>query len=84
MEVSDTFPLYIATIAVFAVSLVLGVVLLRLRDFVFGADIGSLGDHHIDFNKKIEEEEQLNLDEMRKSRRCRNVSTVSITNFGRS
>lgn len=43
--------------------------LLRIRDFLFGEDISGGGgaDHHIDFQKKIEEEEQDNLDEIRKT-----------------
>ena len=42
--------------------------LLRIRDFLFGEDIrGGGANHHIDFKKKIEEEEQDNLDEILKT-----------------
>ena len=52
--------------------------LLWLRDLFFGESIGGGGDHRIDFKKKIEEEEQANLDEMLKDRGCRNLNTELI------
>lgn len=64
MEVADNFPLHIAAIAIFFLSLALGVVLLRLRDFVFGTEAGKHNNHQINFYNKIAEEEQLNLDEL--------------------
>jgi len=49
-------------------SLGFGFMLLRIRDFLFGEDIRGVGaNHHIDFQKKIEEEEQDNLDEILKT-----------------
>ena len=55
--------------------------LLRIRDFLFGEDISGGGgaDHHIDFQKKIEEEEQDNLDEILKTRGCRNLNIIMST-----
>jgi len=49
--------------------------LLRIRDFLFGEDVDGGSYHHIDFKKKIEEEEQANLDEIIKDRGCRNLDT---------
>ena len=64
MELSDAFPLRLVAMAIFVLSLALGLVLLRLRDLVFGQDVGTEGGQRpkIDFRKKIESEEQLNLD----------------------
>ena len=64
MELSDSFPLHIAAIAIFFLSLALGIVLLRLRDLAFGPEAGKPNNRHIDFSKKIAEEEQLNLDQL--------------------
>lgn len=44
---------------------------------VFGRDVG-LSDHHVDFDKKIVEEEQMNLDEILKGGRCKNLDVEFI------
>jgi len=71
MELTDDLSLRFASLAIFIVSLAVGFVLLGLRDLVFEQDV-RIGDgrHAIDFNKKIEEEEQLNLDEIDTTRRA--------------
>ena len=80
MEV-NTIPLQLASIAILVFSLALGFILLRLRDIIFGGDV-STGDHHIiDFNKKIEEEEQLNLDQILNKSRCGTLNTASVANW---
>lgn len=66
--------LLVETLAILVFSLVFGMGLLRLRDFLFGED-GSSGNHHIDFKKKIEEEEQANLDEILRDRGHRSLDT---------
>ena len=66
-----TLLLRFETLALFVFSLIFGFMLLRIRDFLFGED---RTDHHIDFKKKIEEEEQDNLDEILKTRGCRNLN----------
>lgn len=74
----DTISIQLASLAVFALSLALGFALLRLRDLVFGDGVSTAADHHIDFNKKIEEEEQLNLDLILQGRRCKSLDTDAI------
>ena len=67
--IKDTLPLQLASLLIFFGSLAIGYMLLRLRDIIFGQDvIMTKGDHRIDFNKKIVEEEQLNLDMLVKDR----------------
>ena len=79
MEVIDTIPLQLASILIFIGSLAVGYILLMLRDFMFGNDVGTKGDHHIDFNKKIEEEEELNLNVLGRS--SKKLNTESITSY---
>lgn len=70
MEYTDNTILRFETLAVFFISLAFGMILLRIRDYIFGEDVSSSsssGINHIDFKKKIEEEEQANLDELFKS-----------------
>ena len=76
--------MHIAALAIFLLSLALGVVLLRLRDVIFGPDVGKPNNyHHIDFNKKIVEEEQLNLDEISKGNNKRGVGRkLDTASFG--
>lgn len=75
-----TLLLRFETLALFVFSLIFGFMLLRIRDFLFGEDIKGGGtDHHIDFQKKIEEEEQDNLDEILKTRGCRNLNIIMST-----
>ena len=57
--------LYLETIALFIFSLVLGVAMLLIRDLLFGQDCSNCGsDKHIDFEKKIQEEERENLEKI--------------------
>ena len=68
MKYTDNTILRFETLAVFFISLAFGMILLRIRDYIFGEDVSSgSGINHIDFKKKIEEEEQANLDELFKS-----------------
>ena len=67
---TDNTLLRFETLALFFLSLTFGMALLRIRDFVFGEDVcnSDSGIKHIDFKKKIEEEEEANLDELFKGR----------------
>ena len=73
MQHTDSTLLRFETLALFVCSLAFGMLLLRIRDFLFGEDVDGGSYHHIDFKKKIEEEEQANLDEIIKDRGCRNL-----------
>ena len=64
MQYTDNTLLRFETLALFFLSLAFGMGLLRIRDFIFGEDVSNSGIKHIDFKKKIEEEEQANLDEL--------------------
>jgi len=79
MEVIDTIPLQLASLLIFIGSLAVGYVLLLLRDVLFGNDVSTKGDHHIDFNKKIEEEEELNLNVLGQS--SKRLNTESIISY---
>jgi hypothetical protein len=70
MQHSDSTLLRFETLALFVFSLAFGMLLIKLRDFLFGEDVGGVS-HHIDFKKKLEEEEQANLDEILRDRGCR-------------
>ena len=61
MQHADSTLLRLATLALFFFSLAFGAGLLRIKEYLFG-DVGD--NHHIDFKKKREAEEQANLDEM--------------------
>ncbi len=80
----ETIPIQLATVAVFIFSLAFGFLLLRLRDVIFGSDvdIGTV-DNRIDFNKKIAEEEQMNLDILLKGQKCEVIDTASIVKRNR-
>jgi hypothetical protein len=60
------------SVALFVFSLAIGILLLKLRDLLFGRGIDGR-NHHISFKKKIEEEEKLNLDVLMRHRRCKSV-----------
>jgi hypothetical protein len=80
MQHTDSTLLRFETLALFVFSLAFGMILLRIRDFLFGEDVdGGGGYPHIDFKKKIEEEEQANLDEIVKERGCRNLNTAGVS-----
>ena len=79
MEVIDTIPLQLASLLIFIGSLAVGYILLMLRDILFGGDVSTKGDHHIDFNKKIEEEEELNLNVLGRS--SKKLNTESIISY---
>ena len=64
----ESINVQLASLVIFALGLLLGLLLLRLRDIIFGGGVGPTYDH-IDFNKKIEEEEKMNLDQILKDRR---------------
>ncbi len=65
MQQTDSTLLRFETLALFIFSLAFGMGLLRIRDLLFGEDFSSGGSHcHIDVKKKIEEEEQANLEEI--------------------
>ena len=66
--IKDTLPLQLASLLIFFGSLAIGYMLLRLRDIIFGQDVVMTKGDRIDFNKKIVEEEQLNLDMLVKDR----------------
>ena len=79
MLMEETIPIQLAAVAIFIFSLALGFLLLRLRDIIFGSDVGiGTVDHRIDFNKKIAEEEQMNLDLLLKGQKCEVIDTASI------
>mmetsp|Transcript_20754 Transcript_20754/g.41301 ORF Transcript_20754/g.41301 Transcript_20754/m.41301 type:complete len:130 (-) Transcript_20754:72-461(-) len=61
MQHTDSTLLRLETLALFFFSLAFGAGLLRIKEYLFG-DVGD--NHHIDFKKKREAEEQANLDEM--------------------
>lgn len=65
--VLESVNVQLASLVIFILGLSLGFLLLRLRDVIFGSGVGPTYDH-IDFNKKIEEEEKLNLDQILKNR----------------
>jgi hypothetical protein len=65
----ESINVQLASLVIFILGLLLGFLLLRLRDIIFGGGLGPTYDH-IDFDKKIEEEERLNLDQILKDRRC--------------
>ena len=79
MEVIDTIPLQLASLLIFIGSLAVGYILLMLRDVTFGRD-STKGDHHIDFNKKIEEEEELNLNVLGRSSKKLNTKSIIYYN----
>ncbi len=64
----ESINVQLASLVIFILGLLLGFLLLRLRDVIFGGGLGPTYDH-IDFDKKIEEEERLNLDQILKDRR---------------
>jgi len=64
----ESINVQLASLVIFGLGLLLGLLLLRLRDIIFGGGVGPTYDH-IDFNKKIEEEEKMNLDQILKDRR---------------
>lgn len=69
MEIKNTLLFRFETLVVLLLSLALGYLLLRVRDAVFGdvySDKSSniAGEFHVDFKKKIEQEEELNLNEL--------------------
>ena len=66
--IKDTLPLQLASLLIFFGSLAIGYMLLQLRDIIFGQDVVMTKGDRIDFNKKILEEEQLNLDILVKDR----------------
>jgi hypothetical protein len=65
---TEAINVQLASLVIFILGLLLGFLLLRLRDIIFGGGVGPSYDH-IDFNTKIEEEEKLNLDQILKDRR---------------
>ena len=80
MEVIDTIPLQLASLLIFIGSLAVGYILLMLRDVMFGGDVSTKGNHHVDFNKKIEEEEELNLDVLGRSSKKLNTKSIASYN----
>ena len=68
MQHTDSTLLGFETLALFILSLAFGAGLLRIRDVLFGEDISCGSNCHIDVKKKIEEEEQANLDQIIKGR----------------
>lgn len=65
---NEAINIQLASVIIVILGLLSGFLLLRLRDVIFGGGVGPTYNH-IDFDKKIEEEENLNLDRIIESRR---------------
>ena len=64
---NEAINIQLASVIIVILGLLSGFLLLRLRDVIFGGGVGPTYNH-IDFDKKIEEEENLNLDRIIESR----------------
>jgi hypothetical protein len=71
---TNTFLSHFGALTILSLSFMFGWILLKIKDFLFGHDV-DVGYHHIDFQKKIEEEEQLNIDELNKHPICKHLNT---------